>query len=292
MQGHMVRARRLSFLWLLLIPATVLAVVVTAAQIANAVRESPGANQWLRDNADAVANLAIRVESGGETTAFNGSCCYGVLQMNGRNIDAYANTTPDAYRQMDLQSQVNAWTRLTVDAMGASAPRTLASMSTFDGRPVDANLVLSCIQLGIGNCQRMLNSGHCGGFADSNGTTICDMADRMTGGASGIGVGGPTRGGISGPFATPGCPAGPGSCGSPGQSVEAGFQQGSGVSMGNLRSTIQAIVVAITLLVVGWTLLGLLRQYGNGVIAKPDLILSAQKALMIVVIIFIVITLV
>ena len=62
--------------------------------------------------------------------------------------------------------------------------------------------------------------------------------------------------------------------------------------MGTLRSTIHGIVVAVTLLVVGAALLGLLRQYGNGVITKPDLILGGQKAGLIVVMIFIVVTLV
>ena len=278
-------------MWLLLLPTVVLAAIVTAAQVADAVRNSPTSNQWLRDNASAIANLAIRVESGGDTAAYNGSCCYGILQMNTTNIYAYTGLSPAAYRSLDLQSQVNAWTRLTVDALANEAPRTLAGMTTFNGRPVDASLMLACVQLGSGNCQRMLESGRCSGFADRNGTTICDMADRMTGDAGSTGR--PTPGGGDGTsMATPGCPGGPGSCGSPGLSLDAGFQQGSGVAMGTLRSTIHGIVVAVTLLVVGAALLGLLRQYGNGVITKPDLILGGQKAGLIVVMIFIVITLV
>ena len=77
---------------------------------------------------------------------------------------------------MSLQQQVNAWANLTNDGYNSSAVRQLASMSTFDGQKVDASLIASCIQLGTGNCQRMVSSGQCSGFADINGTTICGMA--------------------------------------------------------------------------------------------------------------------
>ncbi len=145
-------------IWLLLLaPVVVIAAMVTAAQVADAVRNSPGANQWLRDNADAVGNLAIRVESGGgNTTAYNGSCCFGILQLTRENIRRYTDMTPEQYRNADLQTQVNAWSQLTADGLRGNAPRTLAGMTTFDGRPVDVPLILSCVQLGIGNCQTML----------------------------------------------------------------------------------------------------------------------------------------
>ena len=286
------------FLWLLL-PAAAVAVVVTAAQIADAVRNSPNSNAWLRTNADAVGNLAVRVESGGNTAAYNGSCCSGVLQMNETNIRQYALISPAEYRQLDLQSQVDAWAQLTSTALQAQAPRTLASMATFDNRPVDGRLVLSCIQLGIGNCQTMLTAGRCSGFADSNGTTICGMADRMVGGTATAGTGTGTTsppaatgsGGSSVPASTCNRDA-QGRCMSTTQSLEAGFQEGSGVSMADLKFVIQGIVVAMTLLIVGWAFLGTFRLYSHGRIAKADLILAWQKAGLIVIMIFIAITLV
>jgi hypothetical protein len=51
-------------------------------------------------------------------------------------------------------------------------------MSTFDGQKVDASFIAACIQLGTGNCQKMVNSGSCSGFSDINGTTICGMASN------------------------------------------------------------------------------------------------------------------
>ncbi len=129
----------------------VLAAIVSAADIAAAIQNSPSASTWLKQNAQAVAQLAINVESGGNTSAFNGSCCYGVLQMNRTNIARYANVTPEQYRQLSLQEQVNAWSALTSDALQAAAVRNLLALGTFDGRPVDGNLVLACVQLGIGN---------------------------------------------------------------------------------------------------------------------------------------------
>ncbi len=273
-------------LWLSLLPSLALAAIVTAAQIAQAVRDSPHANPWLRENADAVANLAVRVESGGETTAFNGSCCFGVLQMNTRNIRAFAEVTPEQYRHLDLQSQIDAWTKLTARAMQAEAPQTLAGIAIFDGRPVDSNLVLSCVQLGTGNCQRMISSGNCSGFADSNGTTICAMADRMVNGA-GANVGatpGADTGVSSGPPQRNGTPAT--------QSLSDGFQQGSGISMARMRMSIQGLVVALTVLIMGSALVILWRQFASGRIDRSELILYGQKCGLVVVIILLVMTVV
>ena len=86
----------------LLLPALVLAAVFTAAQIADAVRASSRASAWLRANADAIGALAVRVESGGSTTAYNGSCCYGVLQMNAANVAYYTGKSPSQYLAMSL----------------------------------------------------------------------------------------------------------------------------------------------------------------------------------------------
>lgn len=154
----------------------------TASEVAAAVMQSP-LNSDMKRYASNIGNLAM-FESGGRTTIYNGSCCTGILQMSQSNIRNYGNgMTRQEYAQLPLQQQVDMWARLTNDASRASSVKTLMSMAengqSFDGRPVDFNLIMACIQLGTGNCQQMVRSGSCSGFADSNGTTICDMANRM-----------------------------------------------------------------------------------------------------------------
>ncbi|MCW6512524.1 hypothetical protein [Lichenifustis flavocetrariae] len=117
-----------------------------------------------------------RFESGGNKGVYNGSCCTGIFQLNNANIQKYAGTDRAGYGCESLQQQVNAWANLTNDGYNSSAVRQLASMSTFDGQQVDASLIAACIQLGTGNCQKMVDSGRCSGFSDINGTTICGMA--------------------------------------------------------------------------------------------------------------------
>jgi hypothetical protein len=275
----------------MLLPILALAVIATAAQIAAAIRNSASANQWLRDNADAVANLAINVESGGNTTAFNGSCCYGVLQMNTANIRQYASMTPAQYQQLDLQGQIDAWAQLTVAALQAASPRTLAVMSAFDGVTVDGNLVLACVQMGIGNCQKMLDSGSCGGFADANGTTICSMAARArgdSGTSTGTGSTGSSASSPIGGYVPPdNCIRNPlGACASITEALMQGFLQGSGVTMPRLKASVQAIVVAAVLVLMLGAFLGLWNLYVRGAMTKAEYLLYTKKGGLAVVLVF------
>lgn len=280
-----------AILWLL--SGLALAAFVGAADIVAAIQNSPNSNAWLKANAQAVANLAINVESGGNTTAYNGSCCYGVLQMNKTNIKAYTNLTPEQYRQLSLQEQINAWSQLTVDAMKAGAVQQLIGMGQFDGRPVDGNLVLACVQLGIGNCQKMINSGSCKGFADSNGTTICSMADKMAGnnnggstinppGSSGNSgsTGGTTGGNNSiGKFTpTDSCTRdGAGKCLPITAALMAGFVEGSGVSMPKMKQQLHLIFASMVTLIISACLVTLWKSYGSGQLALPALKLYAIR---------------
>ena len=289
---HAMRSLRVVLLALLL-PALAWAVTVTAAQIIAAVQAAPGATPWLRANAEAVANLAIRVESGGNTEAYNGTCCFGVLQMNRTNIRAYTNLTPEQYRQADLQTQINAWARLTADALRARAPTALTGMATFDGRPVDGNLVLSCVQLGIGNCQRMINSGTCSGFADRNGTTICSMANRLAGGApppTGPGPGTPpatpTPAPVANPVFSPAClQDGAGACLPITQAVEQGFAQGSGGSMTDLKRLIYAVVAATVTLVLLSASRATWKHYSKGRLPTIGLLVSMKGVALVLTIV-------
>lgn len=282
------RALRLVCLGVLA-PAAAWAIMVTAQQIVDAVRASPGANAWLRSHAQAAASLAIRVESRGNTEAYNGSCCYGVLQMNTRNIAYYGNgMTPAQYLQLNLQGQIDLWTRLTTDAMRAGAPRTLQGMATFDGRPVDGNLVLACVQMGIGNCQRMINSGSCSGFADAHGTTICAMADRIAGATTHGGQPGGTPAKPTLPVftPTPSCVRdASGTCLPISQALEAGFQTGSGESMGQVKWVLQTAIAGLLLLVMASLMSGAFKQYAQGRIDLYQLKTSFVKAGMVAVVV-------
>lgn len=169
------------FTLFIIIPTIVYAVTVTHQQIVDAVRNSP-ANSWLKEHADAIANLAINVESGGRLDAYNGLCCHGLLQLTKSNIHAFGKMSPEQYRNSSLQTQINIWAKLTNEGFKSPVIKKLIAMDTFDGQPVTGEFVLACIQLGIGNCNKMLRSGKCSGFRDAFGTSICDMARKMANG--------------------------------------------------------------------------------------------------------------
>lgn len=146
----------------------------SAQEITDAVRNS-SLRDDLKGTSCSLGGLG-RFESGGNKGVYNGSCCTGIFQLNNANVQKYAGTDRAGYGCMSLQDQVDAWARLTNAGYNSPAVKQLASMSTFDGQKVDASLIAACIQLGTGNCQKMVNSGTCSGFSDINGTTICSMA--------------------------------------------------------------------------------------------------------------------
>jgi hypothetical protein len=153
----------------------------SASDIANAVRNS-NLNPSLRQYADQMGNLGM-FESSGNAGIYNGSCCTGIFQLNRSNLAA-AGYTPETYASAGLDEQVRVWANLTNQGANTAVVRQLQQMGTFDGRPVDGAMIMACIQLGTGNCQKMVQSGKCSGFSDINGTTICAMADKMRTGAA------------------------------------------------------------------------------------------------------------
>ena len=276
---------------------------VTAAQVQQAILSSPNASSQLQSYAGAVGNLAM-FESGGRLSVYNGSCCYGVLQMNNANIASIRpSVTPEVFRTWSLQQQVNAWSTVMSTALRTYSARTLAGMGTFDGRPVTPSMVLACVQLGVGNCMTMIRSGRCNGFADINGTTICSMADRIDGTTT------PTNSGTN-PGTGTGTPApvstnltpttvinscitdGYGHCLSISAAMEQGFRTGSGRSMSDVRNFIQSLTAGITFLICAWLALGLWREFTAGRIATADLLMGSRSVLLIAGAIFVVMTVV
>lgn len=270
---------------------------VTAADVQQALLNSPNASPQLLQYAQAVGSLAM-YESGGQLSVYNGSCCYGVLQMNTRNIDRETGLTPEQFRRLPLQDQVNAWASVMSQALTTYPPRLLASLGTFDGRPVTPSMVLACVQLGTGNCLTMIRSGRCSGFADINGTTICSMADRIDQGAGGAPVvavtppsGAPTVTTPPPRSPLPSCITdGHGRCVSISQALTSGFEQGSGHSMAELRSFIQGLTAVVTLLIAAGLLLGVWREYARGQLATAELINGWRITSMVVLTILVVMT--
>ena len=152
------------------------------------IHDSLIANGATESLATAGANLSSNIEDrSGALGIYNGTCCTGVLQVNQTNLAAYCRCTSAQYAAMSLDQQTAIWLKLTNDGMNAGPLRQLSNMTTFDGQPVDDAMKLACVQLGTGNCQRMLASGSCSGFRDSNGTSVCSMASAIRNGSTNIG---------------------------------------------------------------------------------------------------------
>jgi hypothetical protein len=256
------------------------AVVVTAEQVAAAVANSAYGNAFLRTNASAVGALAM-FESGGETTIYNGSCCYGVLQMSTSNIRA-AGYTPAQYAALPLQAQVDAWVQMQAHALSSPVVAQLQAMGTFNGQPVDFPFLLACVQLGRGNCATMVATGSCSGFSDRNGTTICGMAAR-------------TRANL-------GLPAAPGDSASPGLSVALmptvnGYSYGShneayqsvaGSDMQTTSNAIRSIILAITLLLAAIAFIAHFGGYAAGDMPVLVFIRENKRVVMFAVLVMVV----
>lgn len=256
--------RKTSLLWLLW-PVIAIAAMVTADQVASAIVNSPTANAFLKAHAAEIGALAIQVESGGDTTAYNGSCCYGVLQLNTTNILA-SGMTPTQYRNATLQQQIDAWSQVQSQALNDPVIGQLQGMSTFDGQPVDASFLLACVQMGQGNCRTMVQSGSCSGFHDANGTTICQMASTMRSAIAGSDGTGDTTGGTGDPNGGLGAPGSGGGSYSPPPSTAPGtaFQQAAGLSMAQAGEAIRLAAAALFALWLAWVTKGSWLRFVDG----------------------------
>lgn len=252
---------RWRFAWLLW-PTVAVAALVTAQQVADAVRNSPGASAFLRAHADEVGALAIKVESGGDTTAYNGSCCYGVLQLNMSNILA-AGYTIAQYRYTSLQEQVDAWSRIQSQALNDPVIQRLKALTRFDGQPVDAPFLLACAQLGQRNCQTMVQLGTCSGFRDGNGTTICQMAATMRAAMTGAPAPGSPGDVTIGAVARGGGSYAPGSL-ARNAPPDTAFEGASGAGMGQTADAIKLMAGALVLLWLAWASKATWQRFVDG----------------------------
>lgn len=275
------------------------AVNVTAAQVAAAIAASPNASAQLKSYAASVGSLSM-FESAGNLSAYNGSCCYGILQMNTANIQSVmgAGYSPIAFAQLPLQAQVNAWAQIMSPALETYPVKALTALGVFDSRKVDGALVLACIQLGTGNCMRMIMSRTCAGFSDRLGTTICKMADKINGTGASSSSSNSGTGGSSAPKVpqSAGQTTAQGNCISDGQggcipmnvAMAQGFQTGSGVSSTDLRTAIQTIAASVVLLIMGSSMVGLWKNYAAGALTLPQLATSIKKVLLAVMVVFVI----
>ena len=157
---------------------------VTAAQVAAAIGNSPLSPELKRYAAD-IGKLAVNVESGGNLGVYNGTCCTGVLQVNRGGLEAYCHCSPQEYANMSLQQQVDIWAQVTNANADNATVRQLMALGRFGGQPVTGAMVLSCIQIGPGNCAKTVKAGTCATSAgsDGNGNNFCDFAAKVDGAA-------------------------------------------------------------------------------------------------------------
>jgi len=136
----------------------------TAAQVAEAVRNSPYANQTYRNAACDFGGAAI-AESGGSQCASNGNN-FGVLQLTRGNLPD--GMTPDEYMALPLQEQVNIWIQNTRGNVGTgyrNVSNALNSGQTIGGVRPTAGMLKACFQFGPVICQNnfafMQANGRC-----------------------------------------------------------------------------------------------------------------------------------
>lgn len=252
-------------------------IIVTADQVAAAVAASP-LGPALKQYAADIGRLAVNVESGGNLGVYNGTCCTGVLQMNRGGLDRYCDCKPEQYASMNLQQQVNYWAELTNANAANSVVRNLMAMGTFGGRAVDGAMVLSCIQIGPGNCAKTLRTGTCStnAGADGNGNNFCDFAASIRGGAA-------SPSPAPDPSPAPNPNPEPAAGGTPAPpwtpvSAPAAFSAGAGVDMDTVHEAVRETVSVAALLWTAWVAQAQFFSWRRGRASLPTLEASVVGA--------------
>ena len=239
-------------------------VMVTAAQVAAAMADSP-LSPSLKAYAADIGKLAINVESGGNLGVYNGTCCTGVLQVNKGGLETYCHCTSEQYANMSLQQQVDVWAKLTNANANNATVQGLMGMGSFGGRAVTGAMVLSCVQIGPGNCAKTIKAGTCATSAgsDGNGNNFCDFAAKING-ATGTGPVVIDNGNAPSGAAPPLLP----SVNYLYPSAEEAFRAGAGVDVARSKD---AILSALSVAMFLWTAWVALAQYGSWRKGRIDL---------------------
>ena len=106
---------------------------VTAQQVADALNNAQGLQSGLKSCS--MAAMAM-IESGGNTCAHN-ACCVGILQLNlGPTGLGWSQGAIDAYRNADLQTQVDGWVQTANSNTGSWGYQTLLAAYSANS-PID-----------------------------------------------------------------------------------------------------------------------------------------------------------
>lgn len=177
--------------------------IISANDIARMIQNSTTTSSFMKQNAGLFAAIAVGQESTAagrpgysNSTLFNGSCCYGIFQLNAAssapNVQTYGaqagygGLTGAAYaalspaEQIDIYGKYEAATEAAVKsimqmAAGGNGP-TLAADDEGVTSPVDAAFIVACMQMGPGYCKDAINASSCNDAYDGNSQSICKFA--------------------------------------------------------------------------------------------------------------------
>jgi hypothetical protein len=162
--------------------------VVTAQRLADALNSAPGLQEGLKSCSMAAMGM---IESGGGNTCAHNGCCEGILQLNtgpsGLNWDLPHTL---AYRNADLQTQVDGWVATANSNTSSWGYQTLRasynSSAPIDGYQVTGGTLAACEQFGAQVCDHNVQSleatGACGSYTDgtthTGGQTVCSWGQH------------------------------------------------------------------------------------------------------------------
>lgn len=134
----------------------------SAADIAQAIQNSPTANSTLQSNSCNFGGAGL-AESGGNTCESNGNN-FGVLQLTRSNLPD--GMTPEQYMNLPLQQQVDIWAQQVGNSNTSGGYQLLANNGSIGGAPVTPGMMAACFQFGPGICRNdvsfmQANGGAC-----------------------------------------------------------------------------------------------------------------------------------
>ena len=163
---------------------------VTNPQLAAIFAQS--SNSYIAANAQSFANMSSNSEdTTGSLSIYNGSCCYGLMQMNASNIAKYCGCTPSQFGQETAQQQAGQYGAYFTAAQNAPAMQQLEQMAangeTVGGQIVTPAMVAACAGFGARNCAKSIANG-CSSTSSAKGgdgaMNICTEAAKTNSAAN------------------------------------------------------------------------------------------------------------